>query len=337
MELYMMRLSALWKIDATIEPDGNSPVARQLLTPWDHEPDSVCFFRSSANFLYRFHTHRMRRFLRFIEATERSRAAIEDEMFLLKGVSATGVIVPVPILSAQGRVTETIDTPWGKFHAVVFPALEGVQVEVDDIDTTGLRDWGRALGRLHAVMEALPCCPSRPTWRDHLTAIQRSLPSDSSTLQAEYRYIASWLADLPTTAKTYGIIHGDFELDNLIWHDGVAGILDFDDSAVMWYAADVAFAVRDLFSADVDLDDQRFQAFVGGYRESRPLSEESLAQAPTFLRFARLLQYARLCRALDLVPDPTQPTWLTALQDKMARRAADYQRTIRIRYQGQLG
>ena len=135
-------------------------------------------------------------------------------------------------------------------------------------------------------MGLLPQRLVRPSWRDRLSAIQREIPSDSLALQAEYRYFVDWLDTLPTTPETYGMIHGDFELDNLIWRNDSAAVLDFDDSAFMWYAADVAFAVRDLFTKDMDLDDQRFQAFVAGYRESRPLSDESLSQTPPFLRFA---------------------------------------------------
>jgi Ser/Thr protein kinase RdoA (MazF antagonist) len=73
------------------------------------------------------------------------------------------------------------------------------------------------------------------------------------------------------------MIDGDFELDNLIWRDGLAGVLDFGDSAFMWYASDVAFAVRDLFGSDMDLAAPRFQAFVDGYRASHMLSEECLS------------------------------------------------------------
>jgi Ser/Thr protein kinase RdoA (MazF antagonist) len=333
----MMKLSALWKIDATIEPDGNSPVARELLASWEHDPDTVQFVRSSANFLYRFQAHGQPRFLRFIEATERRREAIVAEMSLLEGVSAAGIAVPAPIASRQRRLVETADTVWGQFHAVVFPALEGEQLEVDDLDAAGMRTWGHTLGRLHTVMGLLPQRLARPTWRDRLSAIQRAFPPDSPALQAEYRHFADWLDELPTTPETYGMIHGDFELDNLIWRSGSAAVLDFDDSAFMWYAADVAFAVRDLFATDMDLGDQRFQAFVAGYRASRPLSDESLAQTPLFLRFAQLLQYARVVRTLDFAPDPTQPEWLVALHDKLARRAADYHRAVEIRYESRHG
>jgi Ser/Thr protein kinase RdoA (MazF antagonist) len=333
----MMKLSTMCKTDATIEPDGNSPVARALLAPWEHDPATIHFVRSSANFLYRFRAHDQPCFLRFIEATERTREAIVAEMSLLEGVSAAGIAVSAPIASRQRRLVETANTVWGLYHAVVFPALEGEQLEIDDLDAAGMRTWGGALGRLHTVMGLLPQRLARPSWRDRLSAIQRAILPDSLALQAEYRYFVDWLDALPTTSETYGMIHGDFELDNLIWRNGSAAVLDFDDSAFMWYAADVAFAVRDLFTTDMDLDDQRFQAFVAGYRESRPLSDESLSQTPLFLRFAQLVQYARIVRTLDFAPNPSHPEWLVALHDKLARRAAEYHRAVEIRYKSRRG
>jgi Ser/Thr protein kinase RdoA (MazF antagonist) len=333
----MMKLSVLWKIDATIEPDGNSPVARALLAPWEHAPATIQFVRSSANFLYRFQAQGQRRFLRFIEDSERRREAIVAEMSLLAGLSAAGIAVSAPIASRQRRLVETADTVWGQFHAVVFPALEGDQLEVEDLDVAGMRTWGRILGRLHTVMGLPPQRLARPTWRDRLSAIQGALPPGFPALQAEYRRLADWLDTLPMTPETYGMIHGDFELDNLIWRNGSAAVLDFDDSAFMWYVADVAFAVRDLFTSDMDLGDPRFQTFIAGYRESRPLSDESLEQTPLFLRFAQLLQYARIVRTLDFAPDPMQPEWLVALHDKLARLAAAYHQTIETRYESRHG
>jgi Ser/Thr protein kinase RdoA (MazF antagonist) len=180
----------------------------------------------------------------------------------------------------------------------------------------------------------LPRTFPRPAWSDHVAFVRRYLPPDSVALRSEYEHLANWLSGLPVDEEVFGTIHGDFELDNLVWHgdgDGMVGIIDFDDSAQMWYAADVAFAVRELFaepSRDVNMRDPRFLAFARGYREHRALDEEVLARVPHFLRFARLLEYARIKRALDLPAGEGQADWLAALRDKLSRHAAAYRVAI---------
>ena len=147
-------------------------------------------------------------------------------------------------------------------------------------------------------------------------------------LRSEYDLLAGEFAALPVDSDTYGTIHGDFELDNLVWRGSTAAILDFDDSAHLWYAADIALATRDLFADEAGagmsvtrgMDDPRFQAFMEGYREQRALDEDSLARVPLFLRVACLLEYARLVRALDLAEGAQQADWLVALREN--RRAA---------------
>lgn len=51
----MMKLSTMRTVDNTVDTHGSSPIAEQILTPWDYDQGSVQFFRSSANFVYRFH------------------------------------------------------------------------------------------------------------------------------------------------------------------------------------------------------------------------------------------------------------------------------------------
>ena len=52
------------------------------------------------------------------------------------------------------------------------------------------------------------------------------------------------LGALPVDRDRYGLIHFDFELDNLYWRDQTIGMLDFDDCAHYWYAADIAFWLK---------------------------------------------------------------------------------------------
>lgn len=73
------------------------------------------------------------------------------------------------------------------------------------------------------------------------------------------------------------------ELDNLIWQNGVPGIIDFDVSAHHWYAADISFALRDLFDYGITTADPRAQAFIDGYREHSPIDDRMLSHLPSAL------------------------------------------------------
>ena len=327
----MMRLSTMVKVDSTVRADGSSPVAEQILERWVYDRGSVKFFRSSANFIYRFQDQERIRFLRFADASERSRDVIDSEMDILEAVAAAGIVVATPVASKYGNAVETVDTEWGTFHAVVFSALEGEQFEFDDLAVSDFRQWGAALGGLHAVMSALTTTPRRSTWSDHVAFVGNYLPADSPALRAEFTDIVTSLSLLPTTQDTHGLIHFDFELDNLVWRGETIGILDFDDCSLLWYAADVAFALRDLFEAGADTRDPRFRAFVDGYREIYPLSEESITYVPSFLRFVHLLSYARIARAMDLTAEAEYPEWLLRLSGKLLDRMAAYRASIESR------
>src|SRR5262252_4384972 len=113
----MMCLSTMWRVDSTLDPAGRSPVAERVLEPWPHDPRSLRFFRSSANFLYVFRQAGTTFFLRFTESAERSRVALEAEMDILTWLAGAGLHVAPPTRSAAGNLVETVETEWGTFHA----------------------------------------------------------------------------------------------------------------------------------------------------------------------------------------------------------------------------
>ena len=127
---------------------------------------------------------------------------------------------------------------------------------------------------------------------------------------------------------TYGLIHFDFELDNLIWQGRTVQMLDFDDCSRGWYAADIAFALRDHFDAGGDLHATGMRAFLGGYAAHTPLADEQIAQIPLFLRLVRLIQFARIIRALNITKDSGQPDWLSGLIDKLKDRMDAYRMVL---------
>ena len=315
----MMKLSTMYKVDCMVGTNGQNPVAEQILKRWEHERGSMRFFRSSANFVYVFRNEGRQNFLRFAESSERTRETIEAEMDILHWVARRGMTVTTPIQSRNGHFVETVVTELGTFHAVVFAGLEGSQLDIRELDDSQFREWGAALGKLHAALRTYvgPGLSVRSTWKDHLEMVRAFLPEDESTLCIECEQIASSLQELPMTSANYGLVHFDFELDNLYWHDHTIGIGDFDDCGHSWYVSDIAWALRDLFGDSIDLNKRSFRAFVRGYSEQYPLDEELLDHLPLFLRMAKLLTYARLVRAMDLPDHSEEPAWLGSLRMKL--------------------
>jgi len=326
----MMKLSTMLKVDSTVDALWQSRIAEQILVRWEHDQGSAQFFRSSTNFVYVFRKYGERYFLRIADSAERTGAAIEAEMALLCWLANKGMTVTTPIASKNGRCVETVETDLGTFHAVVFAGLQGSQVAFEELSTAQFEVWGATLGKLHAMTHLYqdPRLSARSTWRDHLTQVGIYLPKDEPVVQAEFDHLTSFVSALPVTATNYGLIHGDFELDNLFWQNDAIAMLDFDDCSYSWYVADIAFALRDLFETGVDLSNPSFHAFIRGYSKHYSLDEELLSHLPIFMRLVNLIMYAKLVRAMDLAKDQDYPEWCTSLLLKLENRMQNYKASL---------
>ena len=163
-------------VDSTVDTHGGSPLAEQILSSWDHDQGSLRFFRSSANFVYRFRQGGKPCFLRFAATSERTRDTIESEIDILQWVAQRGMSVTSPFPSRNGNFVETVVTDLGTFHAVVFAGLEGSQLDIEDLDDSQFGEWGTVLGKLHSTVQDYTgsALSARSTWRDHLEFVKAS-------------------------------------------------------------------------------------------------------------------------------------------------------------------
>ena len=319
----IMRLSTMWSVDATIDADGRSPVADQIVRRWRHDGGSTRFFRSSANFIYTFTRDGERHFVRFAADSERDRAAVEAETAVVDWLDRAAWPVPRPRCSLDGDLVETVETELGTFHAVVFAGVGGRQLEVEDLDSTGFERWGRALGELHRVLSewSPPASAVESSWRSDRA------PGDVGAANAEVlrerEAIDAAFEGLPVGPGRVGAIHGDFELDNLVWTDDAVTALDFEGCRLDWFVADIALATRDLFDNGADVDHPDLGAFLHGYRDVMPIDDALLECLPIFVRRVRLLEHDAIARALDL-PAGDYPAWLVSLRDQLAARRDAY-------------
>lgn len=84
----------------------------------------------------------------------------------------------------------------------------------------------------------------------------------------------------------FGLIHADLRMANLLIHQGNIRVIDFDDCGLGWFLYDIGAALS--FMEDREDVPELVDAWVQGYLRVRPLSEEDIAEIPTFIMVRRL-------------------------------------------------
>jgi Ser/Thr protein kinase RdoA (MazF antagonist) len=315
----MMKLSTLWSVDRTIDPvTHRSPIANDIALHWeDIAEGSLTHVRSSANFVFAGRNLDDKRvFFRFASTTERSVGGIFQEMKLLDWLADEGVAVPERYVSTDGLFTEQVETPAGSFVGVLFGEAPGKIRQIEDLGTDDYRVWGAVAGELHSRLWEAPIATA-PQPDSVQTAIARALAPKAGTprpiARAAQRLKKLLLSTRPAYGPEYGIIHGDLELDNLIWGEKGITIIDFDGANESWYLLDVAKALSDAFGLGLTVDSAEIAAFLQGYREFHPLTVEQLVLLPEFRTLCDLITYMDLAFAVDIEPEAAEADWMRDL------------------------
>jgi len=312
----MMKLSTMKKVVDTLTKEWKSPIADQVLENWNHDPDSLVYVRSSANFVFKFKENGQLRYLRFNSMDERSLEETENEMEILYFLNEKNPDIVKPILSNNNRYVEVVKTEIDDYIAVVFEGYDGKMYEVENLNEEQFYVWGQTLGKLHKSMDQIPVglIAKRKTWKDHLDMVQELIPENDQAFLKAVESIEKRAESI--TAKT-GLIHYDFELDNLHWYPNAIKIFDFDDSAVYWYGADIAYALRDLFDGKIDTENPRYKKFITGYESEFEVDVNLNQDLHVFMKLHNLYSYPRILRSLDNEIREDSPDWIKGLTGKL--------------------
>jgi len=313
----MMKLSLMAAFfDTADDEDRYSPIANEIAARWLGPEAGVTHFRSSANFIFSVVAEK-NYFLRFSHESERDLPDIEAALDAIEYLAERGIRVARPVAAKSGARVERVETALGAFHAVLFAGLPGEHRNLDDLHEADFKRWGKALGKLHVA--SLDLDVDRPSWTEQLADIRRLIPAEEEGALSELAYVEERLDGFDGAPDEFGLIHFDFEMDNLLWQDDEIGIVDFDDCAYYPFAADIALALRGLWEdkvALIDFEDERLQTFVAGYREAKALSEEGLRDLPLFMRLSNLVSFARTFCSLAEGPLRQEPVWTAELRQK---------------------
>ena len=319
----MMPLTVMLRI--TEELDGKrmpAPVVTAVRR-WKGDADSVRYVRSSANHIFRFERDGALYYLRLSPASERAPARLAAELDFVEAVARAGVPVARPIPSLEGKLIERIEPADERYYAVLFAGLQGEGwLEPDALSPAMYRAWGRTLGRIHRVSQMYEPADVRfPSWRER---VKEALPwlEKEPAIQSALIQAASWLERLPRPAGSQGVIHGDPELDNLVWDGATFHTMDFDDAHTHFYAYDVALALEAVGTDSAEAA-ERMGWFLEGYEMLAEMPVVDPDLIPRFLRLNQAFKAARLVRAYAGLPQAGVPAWVERLRARHGRALAE--------------
>ena len=304
---------------------ADSAIAATMLQRWRHDADSLAFWRASSNFVYTFLRDGKRYFLRFVHEEDNTAANIEAELDYVLYLLDRNYAAAAPVLSEGGRWVETIDTGHGRYFGSVFEQARGETVPMERMTDRHFEAWGRSVAALHVLSDsyAPPAGRARPIWREALAFVSSVCRDDPEyrTLLPALGQLEAELSALPEGPGHTGIVHYDYEIDNMFYvaeEDRYCAI-DFDDAMVHGYVMDVARSLDEMTETEDEESARRVARFVAGYRSVRTLSDDELARLPLYRRFADLYLFARLRRSIRDFETEGMPEWSIRLRDKLQR------------------
>lgn len=304
---------------------NNVDLAEMLLENWEFDKESLDmfeYFRISSNAIYPFQAQGKTQFLRFSPKIEKCRENILAELDFISYLHTKHYGVLETVVSKNGKELIEVQTPWGEYFASVFKCVEGVQINETDLSDVVIFSYGKALGKLHQLSsEYRPNNNKRWSYKDVFNWIHNVLinfPHEKSALM-ETKLLHDYFDSIPMTKSNFGLIHYDFEFDNVFYDEETetCNVIDFDDSMYHWYVMDIKQALDSLQDCiQPEMLEQKKQCFLDGYRTEFEISDDMMSLIPACRRFANLYGYVRTLRSLEEKWDH-EPQWLVGLREDL--------------------
>lgn len=304
----------------------NFNLARLALSHYSHDADSLDSmlprFRISSNAVYPYLDREQLCFLRLAPLEEKNPCHVQAEIDFIQYLRKHGYPAMRPIPDNDGRLSFILTSPWGKYCVSAFAAVPGIQIENTSLTPEIVYTYGQGLGNLHALSSAYESPTVRQAWNDVLNqTVLLQEHAAPAVIEACEKLFAT-LHELPTDSNSFGLIHYDFEPDNVFWNadNRTISVIDFDDCLYGWYAMDVAQALNELDAAWA-------ATFLAGYRSAFPFSPQHEATLPLMRQYILLRSYSRLKHCLsEGVLNP--PEWMVNLRSLLENRLNELESAI---------
>jgi len=265
-------------------------LARKALSVYALENAELRFLGPGTNVVFRVQTDDGRWALRICHPGRDRNALMRELLWLVAVNRDTELSVPEPVIMRSGELLRSVSMPGiSGFHpCMLFRWVRGRPA--DELTPDHLRGVGRLTASLHRHAASF-------RWPEELTITSSPLAYLTEALSAErvrghvrgedVDTLLEAASAIHRTARSLGdgrdvagVIHGDLEQGNLLYHQGDARAIDFERIHWNHYAYDLAVTLGEL-SSRKDFE-QLEDAYLEGYASVRPLPCDPDEHLPAF-------------------------------------------------------
>lgn len=306
----------------------NFELAEFALSNWEYDKDTLkerlYGFRISSNAIYPFDKNGRLCFLRLAPMEEKVENNVCGEIEFLEYLEKRKYPSMRAIKAKSGETLLILKTPWGEYYASAFECVSGKPIEETEYTPHIMERYGEALGYLHSFASEYEPKVRKWNYKDALAWTEKIMKRYDAPafMIEECRKIYRLMSALPADKFNYGLVHYDFEPDNVFYDEKTdcCSVIDFDDGMYNFYLLDI----ENVFvSLSEELEGEKLQcakeSFIKGYAGRFPLPDNYEQLLPLMNRFCNIFAYARLVRCLAEKPEE-QPEWMTVLSEKLTRK-----------------
>jgi len=303
----------------------NRDLALMLLGNWEYDKNDMGilnYYRISSNAIYPFNHNGKTFILRFIPWGEKTENEMERELEFIQYLKKKELNVLEPVLSKDGNYLLKKETPWGKYLACVFKRVDGKQLSEFDYSDKIIFGYGKTLGKLHKYSVEYNNVKKQSCFDiiDRMENFAKNkLNGNKELILKSIDEIKNIFQQLPQNKSNFGLIHYDFELDNIFYEEASKkySVIDFGDSIYHWYIMDIEKSLSNLKEEYPQNDyEQMKTVFLNGYKTEYQFFEENFKLFPTLRHFDDLRTYINLKDAVEETWD-NEPEWMFNLREEL--------------------